>query len=270
MGCSILVSAADDWAFGGLARTLAGHFGCTVSDRESTCNYVLSEPLSPTVHSYIPLSSIAIAADKRLGEAVFATHGVPRPETFLIPDEAGVNTLLRADPAAEYLLKYPTSCGANGHYLIAPGFVAKRNWPRPFLVQRFIRMERPRVYRAYCVAGQVVGSNVRRFADGVTADLIAHALGARYHFDEVVDGEGCRIALLAARAGGFQDSFCVVDLLRDREGRWLVLELGTDGIFNLVDRDFADESFSRLLHGELAASFNAWCARSSQGRIDAI
>ena len=96
--------------------------------------------------------------------------------------------------------------------------------------------------------------------DAAKGEAAALALRARYHFDETVDAEGCRIALEAARAGGFQDSFCVVDLLRDREGRWLVLELGTDGIVNLVDRDYANPAFDRALNEALAASFNAWCS----------
>jgi hypothetical protein len=54
----------------------------------------------------------------------------------------------------EWCLKYPTVCGASGHRMVSAQDAEPRNWPRPFVVQEFIRMDRPEVYRIYC-AGQL-------------------------------------------------------------------------------------------------------------------
>jgi hypothetical protein len=52
-------------------------------------------------------------------------------------------------------------------------------------------------------------------------------------------------------------SFGVVDLIRDRNGNWLVLEVGTDGIYNYVDREIdSDELISKLCN-QIAKTFLA-------------
>jgi hypothetical protein len=105
------------------------------------------------------------------------------------------------------------------------------------------------------VGGVPVASNVRRFPPGQGGELVAHALGARYFFDDPIDRAGLAIAERAIAATGHAAGFGVVDLLRAQDGAWLVLEVGSDGIFNVVDRDFGNEEFDSLLHAAIAVHF---------------
>jgi hypothetical protein len=50
------------------------------------------------------------------------------------------------------------------------------------------------------------------------------------------------------------DSFGAVDLLPGKEG-WLVLEIGTDGVVNHVDRDFDNAGLTDELERRLATAF---------------
>ena len=51
------------------------------------------------------------------------------------------------------------------------------------------------------------------------------------------------------------DSFGCVDLLHKPTGEWVVLEVGTDGLFNHVDRDVGDAELQGELHRRIAAAF---------------
>jgi hypothetical protein len=46
-----------------------------------------------------------------------------------------------------------------------------------------------------------------------------------------------------------------VDLLRHPDGTWLVLEVGTDGLFDPVDRDLGGPASRRELMDRVHASF---------------
>jgi hypothetical protein len=58
-----------------------------------------------------------------------------------------------------------------------------------------------------------------------------------------------------------------VDLLHKPTGEWLVLEVGTDGLFNHVDRDLGDPDLERELLRRVAESF--WKAANSYDRTAA-
>jgi glutathione synthase/RimK-type ligase-like ATP-grasp enzyme len=136
------------------------------------------------------------------------------------------------------------------------------NWPRPFIVQEFIRLERPEVYRRYAAGGELFGWVARRFPAGESASpWVAHARGARYvRLDEPPPGadEAARAALVTT---GLMDSFGCVDLLRRPSGEWLVLEVGTDGIFNHVDREVGDPALEAEIERRLARAFRRWSGR---------
>jgi hypothetical protein len=70
--------------------------------------------------------------------------------------------------------------------------------------------------------------------------------------------EAARRAFVAT---GLWDSFGCADLLRKPTGEWVVLEVGTDGLFNHVDRDLGDQVFERELHRRVADAF--WKAAKS-------
>src|SRR5262249_55494372 len=83
----------------------------------------------------------------------------------------------------------------------------------------------------------------------------AHARGARYE----PAGEAPPAASAAARAGldavGLLESFGCADLLRLATGEWVVLEVGTDGGFNHVDRDLGLPGLEQELQRRVAEAF---------------
>jgi glutathione synthase/RimK-type ligase-like ATP-grasp enzyme len=133
------------------------------------------------------------------------------------------------------------------------------NWPRPFIVQEFIRLERPEVYRIFCADGEMFGWIARRFPNGSPiSPWVAHARGARYVRLERAPSAALDAGQRALIAAKLWDSFGCVDMLQNPNGDWVVLEVGTDGLFNHVDREFDDEDFLRDLNGHIANAF--WTA----------
>ncbi|WP_157447655.1 hypothetical protein [Chthoniobacter flavus] len=49
-----------------------------------------------------------------------------------------------------------------------------------------------------------------------------------------------------------------VDLLKRSSGEWVALEVGTDGIYNHVDRDLNIPSLERDLLDRIADAFRRW------------
>jgi hypothetical protein len=51
------------------------------------------------------------------------------------------------------------------------------------------------------------------------------------------------------------ESFGCADLLQRPSGEWVVLEVGTDGLFNQVDRELGDPVFEQQLMERVRDSF---------------
>lgn len=266
--CCILNAGPGAWAFEEHARRLARALWLDVSDRPRTFNYVLGladEDVAAVARSagvFIPFPSIELAADKRLLATAFAAAGVATPRTNLAETPDDTYAVARADPAAEWCLKWPTGCGAAGHRLIAGRESIPDDWPRPSVVQEFVRLDRPEVYRLYAAGGQTFGWNVRRFPAGVRpSPWVAHARGTRYAAPGDAPPEAVRQATSALSAVGLLDSFGCCDLLHAPDGRWLVLEVGTDGVHNHVDRDLCLPELEREIDHRLAGAFWARAGR---------
>lgn len=270
--CCVLNSGSGAWGFEPLAVQLSSCLGIEISDEPRRFNYLLhvedvNRPIAYDV--FIPTEAIRQASDKRLLAAKFLEYGVPTPLTQLIDDFAEVIRFIQKHSGHEWCLKYPTSCGASGHRLITEASVEPPNWPRPFIVQEFVRMERPEVYRLFCAAGQLFGWVARRYPEGTRlSPWVAHARGARYvRLGEPPSG-ALRAARLALTASGLWDSFGCVDLLCKPTGEWVVLEVGTDGLFNHVDRELGDSDLERELHQRVADAFwNAAKKYDAQSKI---
>ena len=250
----ILNQGAGAWAFEPLADQLARALWLDVSDEPADVNYVLSwdRPAPPLGQSFIPASAVEIAADKRLQVDRFASGGVPTPQTHLL------DTLSQAvqldDRVGRWIVKYPTSCGASGHRFVDDPSSLISDWPRPFIVQEFIDLDPPEVFRMYGAGGSLFGWNVRRFPDGKdVSPWVAHATGAVYSHPGPAPADAVVAARNALDACGLLGSFGCVDLLNGPDG-WLVLEVGTDGLVNHVDREVG-EPFATELDGKLAESF---------------
>jgi glutathione synthase/RimK-type ligase-like ATP-grasp enzyme len=267
--CCILNGGRGAWAFEPLANQLAAALGVDVSPSPRGFNYVLNiEPFEPEriPASFIPLPALELASDKRLIARCFAKHNVPSPRTELIDDFESVRHFADTHPDREWCLKFPTGCGANGHRMLTPGEDEPRRWPRPFIVQEFVRMDFPEVYRLYAAAGELFGWIVRRYPKGKAGSpWVAHARGAQYERLDTPPTEALAAAERALRATNLFQSFGCVDLIRHPAGDWLVLEVGTDGLFNHIDREVGDSRLLAEMNERIARSFWQEAARAWKG-----
>jgi hypothetical protein len=257
--CCILNGGGGAWAFANLADQLSRALWLDVSEVPREYNYLLlADNFDPAAcgELFIPYRAMELAADKRLLAEVFAAARVPTPETRLVGSLAEAERVAAEEPGREWCLKFPTGCGASGHRGLVPGMALPKSWPLPLVVQEFVRLDRPEVYRTYAAGGELFGWVARRFPDGVApSPWVAHVRGAQYE----LAGEAPAPALAAARsalhATGLLASFGCVDLLRKPSGEWVVLEVGTDGMFNHVDRDLGLPGLEREIQRRLAEAF---------------
>lgn len=259
---AILNAGAGAWAFEEHAHRLSRVLGVEVRSQPADFVYFLGwdGPEPPQCcELFIPYAAILVASDKRLQAELFARHKVATPETHLLESANEVSSLLTSDPDREWVLKYPTGCGASGHRFLRAETRIPKDWPVPYVVQEFIQMPEPEVYRLYGVRGELFGWNVRRFPAGVRASpWVAHVRGARYAATGQAPAEAEVQARSALAATGLLSSFGCIDLLRSPEGQWLVLEVGTDGLFNHVDRDLGLPDIEAEIDTRIAAAFEAW------------
>lgn len=257
--CCILNSGGGAWAFAELAQQLSQALWIDVSETPRAFNYLLAMDdfdASQCGELFIPARSMELAADKRLLAERFAAAAVPTPETRLVASLGDGLRILEAQPSREWCLKYPTGCGAGGHRLLTPETAIPRDWPLPLVVQEFIRLERPEVFRLYGAGGAVFGWIARRYPEGAKpSPWVAHARGARY----ALAGDPPPAAQAAGRAAlaavGLIDSFGCVDLLQRSNGAWVVLEVGTDGLYNHVDRELGCPDLEREISRRIAEAF---------------
>ena len=261
---AILNAGSGAWAFEALAHNLSRAFGVPVSETPTAYNYVLGwdDEQPPAGRSFIPFEGIAIATDKRELARVFNAHQVATPTTFLLETRAELRALLRVNPRQRWVLKWPTGCGGAGHCIIGTDDEVPDDWPRPLVVQRFVEMKRPEVFRLYGIAGELFGWNARRFASTLENPnpFVAHARGAFYEEVGVAPAPARDVARRALSAAKLLDSFGCADLLRDENGEWLALEVNTDGLWMHVDRDTLPTT-AHEIEARLAIAFADWHAQ---------
>jgi hypothetical protein len=260
----ILNTGPAAWLFGRYAQRLSQALEIDVSTEPRTFNYILgvSDNMSfeGEHHSFIPYHGIEIASDKRIQAKVFYDAEVQTPETYLLKTDEALESFLAHHPEKQWCLKYPLSCGAAGHHLISPGYTPYPYWPLPYVVQEFIALKEPMVYRAYGYGGFIRHFTVRSIPpEKPHTPWVAHAQGAVYkHIDEI-PSQVCSIALRALRAADLFHSYGVVDLLRDESGAWWVLEVGTDGICTHVDDEMNDPQQGVRHFANISTAFWQWC-----------
>jgi hypothetical protein len=267
--CGILNSGPGAWVFDEVARRLSDALWVDVVAAPRDRNYLLwVEDRAPPKYGelFIPFRAMELAADKRLLATAFAKHSVSTPETILLAtlDEAQRFRKSRTDK--EWCLKYPTGLGASGHRLLVEGMTLPARWPLPLVVQEFVRMDSPEVYRLYCAAGKMFGWVVRRFPTGTrSSPWVAHARGARYELAGAAPQDAVSAARSALSAVGLLDSFGCADLVRKSTGEWVVLEVGTDGMFNHVDRDLGLPELEMEVSRRIAEAFWSRCPQKPWG-----
>ncbi|RYG70095.1 hypothetical protein EON80_08545 [bacterium] len=266
MKAAILNTGEAAWVFEEHATRLAKAFDLEVVPEPVEFNYVLGwdGDAAPGGNNFIPFESIRLASDKRLQAEVFVKYQVATPKTFLLESQDDVEDVLEREQHCGWVLKWPIGCGATGHRIQEPGAPIPQDWPRPYVLQEFIKLEVPEVYRLYAVAGETFGWVARRFPPGSkTSPFVAHAQGARYEDAGQVPPQAEVRARRALAATNLLDSFGCADLMQDARGNWLVLEVNTDGIFNHVDRDINVGNLAAEIDVRLAAAFHAWTNSSS-------
>jgi hypothetical protein len=259
--CCVLCGGDGAWAFEPLARSLAAALWVDLSPVPRQFNYLLftdSLPLPTGCESFVPLESIALAADKRRLADVFTRAGVPIPETHLLHTWDEVCQIRVSRPETQWCLKFPTACGASGHRMLTET-PPPTWWPAPFVVQEFVCLEQPAVHRTYAVGGVTFGWMVRRFPAGKQASpWVAHARGAVYERADEAPEAAITVARAALAATGLLGSFGCVDLLQRPSGEWLALEVGTDGLANHVDRALGDATTETEVARRIAEAFWKW------------
>lgn len=256
----ILNAGSGAWAFEELGQQLSRAFGVPLSEEPAAFNYVLAweSKSPPSGQCFVPFDGIEVATDKRFLASTFAQNGVPTPQTYLLDSVATLNDFLLRERNQRWLLKWPTGCGASGHRFVVAGDEIVEDWPLPFVVQEFIPMERPEVFRLYAVAGETFGWNARRFAGEAPSVFVAHAQGARYEEVGKAPDAAIEVARRALEATNLWNSFGCADLLRDAHGNWLALEVNTDGRWMHVDRDVSLPGIVGEIETRLAAAFQNW------------
>jgi hypothetical protein len=102
------------------------------------------------------------------------------------------------------------------------------------------------------------GPGGRPAAPSADPTWVAHARGARYEPAGTPPAEALSAAQAALSAVGLLKSFGCADLLRRPSGEWVVLEVGTDGLVNHVDRELSDPVLEREILERTARAFWAW------------
>lgn len=254
---ALLNAGTGAWAFEEVVVRLASAFWLDATEIPGDYNYVLAcdGPEPPTGRFFIPFEASQVASDKRLQAAAFTQAGISVPETHLLETSDEVRAILQRDSHVRWALKWPTGCGGAGHRLLRADDPIHEDWPRPYVLQRFVELARPEVYRLYCVAGETFGWNVRRFPANTTpSPWVAHARGARYESAGDPPEAAISTARAALEATGLLASFGCVDLLLDN-AVWRVLEVGTDGPYGYVDRDIGLPGASEEIDRRLAEAF---------------
>ena len=112
------------------------------------------------------------------------------------------------------------------------------------------------VYRIYCAGRNLFGWNVRKFPPQQKKQpWVAHAQGAIYEVLNKATDKVIEIATKTFQATYLYGSFGCADFIQDNNGNWLVLEVGTDGIFNHVDRNIGNSSLEQEINHNIARAF---------------
>src|SRR4051812_12463518 len=108
--CCILNAGGGAWAFEPLARQLSRALWVDIAEQPRGYNYLLlaDDAVAAGLDGlFIPLRAIEAAADKRELARIFATAGVPVPDTRLVESADGARRFADAHPNKAWCLKYP-------------------------------------------------------------------------------------------------------------------------------------------------------------------
>jgi hypothetical protein len=262
----ILNTGPTAWLFEEYADLLSLSWGVEIDTVPRKFNYVLgtSEKEFPTLPSdclsFINYEAILNTSDKRRLAQVFNSHKVKTPETHLIKSHDEIKKFIGLRRDKKWCLKFPLSCGAAGHCELTHNFKLPADCPTPYVIQEFIQLEDPKVFRTYGYRGKILALSLRYFPTGKkVSPWVSHAKGAKYGHINRIPKIIEQISLHALEAVDLHKTYGVVDLISSEEGEWYILEVGTDGIFTHVDYDLSNDFIKNSHIQRIGQAFATWC-----------
>ncbi len=211
----------------------------------------------PRCRGFVPFDAILAAEDKREQFRRFHAAGVSIPESRLFDDFEAARAFAVSDPARRWLLKWPVGSGSVGHALINRESQVIPLWNPPFLIQEFIALDRPEVYRVMGCGGELFGFTVRTFPPGTPSHpLVSTHRGAVFALAGQVPPDVASQSRQALTLFGLLSTFGCVDLILPPKGAVLVLEVNADGLTQFVDRMPSLPGLSRELDERLRTAFH--------------
>lgn len=182
---------------------------------------------------YNSAAAVAVCDDKAATHLALCGHGIPMPETFVMPmtyvayDEAGEDALCRAEQALGYPLVVKECFGSLGGQVYLANSsdelraLTKTMAARPFVLQKFMHKSRGFDRRLYVVGGEVVAAMTRKNENDFRANVGAGGSGQRY----VPTAEETALAIKCCDILGC--GIAGVDLLYDENGAPVVCEVNS-------------------------------------------
>ncbi|BCX89469.1 tetrahydromethanopterin:alpha-L-glutamate ligase [Methylomarinovum tepidoasis] len=178
------------------------------------------EALGVTV--YNPPRAIELSVDKGIASLLLSRAGVPTPPTWVTAERDRALAIAAGELAAGHRLVSKPLFGSQGEGVERHQDLASLETLRPaggvYYLQRFVGIDPPEDYRVFVVGGRVIAAMRRRGMEWRTNV----ARGGRCEA-VALEGLPVQLALDVARILGMR--YAGVDLLRDGEGRWWVIEV---------------------------------------------
>lgn len=168
--------------------------------------------------------AIERSVDKSMTSFVLHHCGIPTPPTWALTDAAAARALLIAETARGHELVLKPLFGARGHGLrrLGPGATLPdaEEYHGVYYLQRFVpAADGPwKDWRVFVIGGRAVAAMRREARDWVTNV----AKGASCHAEALIDA---LTAPACAATRALDMDYAGVDLMRDADGRYVVIEV---------------------------------------------
>jgi tetrahydromethanopterin:alpha-L-glutamate ligase len=214
---------------------------------------------------YNDARSIERCVDKSMASFLLQTAGIATPPTWTVESPEEARALVRAEASVERPLVLKPLFGSQGRGL---ALVAEEaDLPEPeavdgvYYLQHFVSEGREgwRDWRVFVIGGRAVAAMVRH---GVSWKTNA-AQGARC---EAVEPDGRMNALAVAAAAAVGADYAGVDIIRDRAGKLLVLEVNSNPAWSALQK-VTRVSIAELLTADFLSRIAAKAEGADHGAI---
>jgi len=184
---------------------------------------------------YNDARAIERCVDKSMASFLLCRAGLPTPPTWAVESRADALAIVRAEASSDRPLVLKPLFGSQGRGLLLIEAVSALPAPEAvagvYYLQHFVSegTGRWRDWRVFVIGGRAVAAMLRH---GRTWKTNA-AQGA---LCEAVEPDGQMSALAVAAAEAVGAGFAGVDIIRDRDGRLLVLEVNSNPAWSALQR----------------------------------